>query len=213
MLPLYLTNDGEVAGFEFSIGDDAAAVKIDSVLPVGRADGFTAMHRNNKVVLFNLSGLPVVPGDGKIADLLVNFTREKIAGIDTVRFTAGAILADRAGDSIKDVQTIPGVLNFDLVNVIDERNGLLPANYALEQNYPNPFNNSTTIRFAVVEKGKAVIKLYNILGEETETVFNATVNPGWHSVQFQANQLATGLYIYKLNVNGFTAVRKLLLMK
>jgi len=212
-LPLYLSNDGEVAGFEFSIKDDAAAVEIVSVLPAGRADGFTAVHRNNKVVLFNLSGLPVEPGDGKIADIFTTINREKITGIDTVRFTAGTILADRAGDSIKDIQTIPGVLSYDLVSGIDEQNGLLPANYELEQNYPNPFNNSTTIRFAVVEKGKAVIKLYNMLGEETETIFNATVNPGWHSVQFQANRLASGLYFYKINVNGFTAVRKLLLMK
>ncbi len=211
-LPLYLTNDEDVAGFEFSIKDDVAAVKIDSVLPAGRAVDFIARHRNNKVILFSLSGRPVQQGEGKIAVLMMNINKEKIADIDTVRFTSQTILADRAGESI-EVQTVPGVISFDLISGINRNNNHLPTVYALEQNYPNPFNNSTTIRFAVVEKGNAVIKLYNILGEETETIFNGTVNPGWHSIQFQANQPASGLYIYKINVNGFTAVHKLLLMK
>ncbi|MBN2413206.1 T9SS type A sorting domain-containing protein [candidate division KSB1 bacterium] len=213
LLPLYMTNDGDVAGFEFSIKDDAAAVKIDSVIPDGRAYDFTALHRNNKIILFNLAGEPVQSGDGKIADLKVNVNLEKISGIDTVRFTSQTLLADRTGERIEKVKTVPGFLNYNLISGIDEQNGLLTANYALEQNYPNPFNNSTMIRFAVVDKGKAVIKMYNILGEEIETVFNGTVNPGWHTIHIRADHLASGLYIYKIDVNGFRAVRKLLLMK
>ncbi|MGD8782635.1 MAG: choice-of-anchor Q domain-containing protein [Ignavibacteria bacterium] len=79
--------------------------------------------------------------------------------------------------------------------------------YSLEQNYPNPFNPTTTIKYQVPEAGN------DTLGREVKTLVNETQSSGVYSIEFNASQLASGVYIYKLKCNDFVQTKKLLLMK
>jgi hypothetical protein len=85
--------------------------------------------------------------------------------------------------------------------------------YALHQNYPNPFNPETNISFDLVEAGEVTLTVYNSTGQTVATLVNGEMNSGRHSVTFDASNLPSGLYIYRLNATDFTAVKKMVLMK
>jgi flagellar hook assembly protein FlgD len=94
----------------------------------------------------------------------------------------------------------------------------MPSEFFLSQNYPNPFNPSTTIRFSIPKQGKASLKIYNILGQEVETVVDDVLPAGSHSIRWEGTsnsnrQVATGVYFYRLESGGFVATRKLLLLR
>jgi hypothetical protein len=89
----------------------------------------------------------------------------------------------------------------------------LITEYALHQNYPNPFNPTTRITVDLVDAGLVSLKVYNLMGEEVATIVNGTMTAGSHLVTFDASNLPSGMYLYKLNVNGYTSSKKMMLMK
>jgi trimeric autotransporter adhesin len=91
---------------------------------------------------------------------------------------------------------------------------LIPAVYALEQNYPNPFNPSTVIEFSLPEDVSNVkLSIYNALGEKVAELVNTALAAGKYSYQWNAKNVATGLYIYELRADKFVSVKKMLLLK
>ncbi len=91
--------------------------------------------------------------------------------------------------------------------------GELPQTYLLNQNYPNPFNPATNITFDVQKTGLAKLNVYNILGQKLATLVNESLGAGRYTVNFDASGLSSGVYIYKLEVNGFKESRKMVLTK
>jgi len=89
----------------------------------------------------------------------------------------------------------------------------VPSAYSLNQNYPNPFNPTTTIQYSLNESGKVDLAIYNMLGQKVATLVNEFQNSGSHIIKFDASQLASGVYLYRINANNFSAVKKLLLLK
>jgi len=85
--------------------------------------------------------------------------------------------------------------------------------YDLNFNYPNPFNPSTIINYAVKDAGLVSIKVYDILGAEVKTLVNEVKEAGEYEVEFTASNLPSGVYIYTMQVNGFSSSKKMLLMK
>jgi hypothetical protein len=85
--------------------------------------------------------------------------------------------------------------------------------YALHQNFPNPFNPTTQIAFDLVESGHVTLTVFNPMGQEVTKLVNGNLGAGTHSVSFNAAGLPSGIYFYRLNVNGFSADMKMLLMK
>ena len=81
------------------------------------------------------------------------------------------------------------------------------------QNYPNPFNPSTTIRFYIEERGKVNLTIYDILGRRVKTLVNEIREPGEYEVSFNASNLASGVYIYRLQSNEQVLTRKFILIK
>jgi hypothetical protein len=91
---------------------------------------------------------------------------------------------------------------------------LLPTVYALEQNYPNPFNPSTVIEFSLPEDVSNVkLSIYNSLGEKVAELVNTSLQAGKYQYQWNAQDVATGMYIYELRTNKFVSVKKMLLLK
>jgi len=88
-----------------------------------------------------------------------------------------------------------------------------PDKYTLLQAYPNPFNPVTNIEFNLKENGYVRLLVYNTLGQVVQTLIDDDLNAGKHKVTFNAKNLASGIYIYKLNVNGFTDTKKIVLVK
>ncbi|HPG40013.1 MAG TPA: CotH kinase family protein [bacterium] len=89
----------------------------------------------------------------------------------------------------------------------------LPVSYALYQNYPNPFNPVTTIRFDLPVSGFVELKIYNIAGQETETLFRGVKSAGAHSLEWNGAPFASGVYFYRLKAGDMTLTRKLLLLR
>ncbi|MEK7263690.1 MAG: SdrD B-like domain-containing protein, partial [Bacteroidota bacterium] len=102
-----------------------------------------------------------------------------------------------------------GIQNFASANTVADE-------FVLEQNYPNPFNPTTAIGFSLVAVGNVSLKIYNVLGQEVATLINNEImDEGEHEILFDAGALSSGVYFYRLSINGgeFTQTRKLLLMK
>jgi Secretion system C-terminal sorting domain len=88
-----------------------------------------------------------------------------------------------------------------------------PLEFALDQNYPNPFNPSTTIKYSTAQDGLVKLAVYNLLGEEVTTLVNTTQKAGRYEVSFNASNLASGVYVYRLETPNFISAKKLMLMK
>lgn len=89
----------------------------------------------------------------------------------------------------------------------------LPMRYELSQNYPNPFNPTTKIRFSVVETGNVTLKVFNSLGQEVKTLVNEVKAPGVYETNFDASELSSGLYIYKIQAGSFVSAKKMMFLK
>jgi uncharacterized protein (TIGR02145 family) len=89
----------------------------------------------------------------------------------------------------------------------------LPDNFSLEQNWPNPFNPVTIINYGVKQGGIVKICIYDMLGREVSVLVNEQKNAGYHSIEFNASSFTSGVYIYTLQVNGYSDSKKMILLR
>jgi hypothetical protein len=89
----------------------------------------------------------------------------------------------------------------------------VPLSYALAQNYPNPFNPITNFGFRISDFGFVSLKVFDVLGREVATLVNENKNPGRYAVSWDASEVGSGVYFYRLTVGSFTTTRKMVLMK
>jgi hypothetical protein len=85
--------------------------------------------------------------------------------------------------------------------------------FELCQNYPNPFNPSTVIKFNMQKTGNVNIKIYDMTGREIETVLNGQVTAGYHEIRWNANNLSSGVYFYRMQAGKFTETKKMVFQK
>jgi hypothetical protein len=109
--------------------------------------------------------------------------------------------------------TYPAFQKFERPTAVDEEGQTVVNGYALSQNYPNPFNPSTKISFELPSSGYTTLKVYDMLGTEVATLVQNELASGSHSVNFNASNLASGTYVYQLNVNGTRITNKMVLLK
>ncbi len=94
-----------------------------------------------------------------------------------------------------------------------ENGNEVPSDFSLDQNYPNPFNPTTTIQFNIPSDQHVKINIYNSIGELVTELVNKNYSAGNHSVEFNAVNLPSGVYIYRMEAQSFTATHKMVLMK
>ncbi len=111
-----------------------------------------------------------------------------------------------------DVMELPAVGGDDEA-LAKQTNELIPNSYALNQNYPNPFNPATTISFSLPNAADVSLRIYNVLGQEVETIVDGPMEAGQHQVTFDATNLSSGMYFYRLKSGSFTETRKMTLVK
>ena len=175
------------------------------------------------------------PSDGQIRLAWATASESENAGFEIVRDGAVVEFMDGAGTSPvrRDYQwTDAGLENgtlyhYELRSVgLDNERRILASveampvadaaqvhEFALHQNYPNPFNPQTRIAFDLAEAGFTTLKVYNLMGQEVATLINGSLISGRHVVDFDASDLPSGAYLYKLTSGSYTSTQKMLLMK
>ncbi|NQU04856.1 MAG: T9SS type A sorting domain-containing protein, partial [Calditrichaeota bacterium] len=108
-----------------------------------------------------------------------------------------------------------GLLIFDLTGTWDVKQSdkELPTEFELYHAYPNPFNSTTTIRYGLGKPAPTRLALYDLSGREVRTLFEGYRQAGFHSVNMNASDLSSGLYFVRLEGSGFTATRKVILIR
>jgi hypothetical protein len=157
-------------------------------------------------------------GEGARVILRWNLS-ENITGQITDVFGGIVVNAPMLGRDSLYVDNPIGInqLNIDLTynNVSTDVYSELPVinSYFLSQNFPNPFNPSTTINYVIPEPGKVTIKVYDILGNETAALVNSEMPAGMHSVVFNARNLSSGVYFYKIWSRNYSETKKMIINK
>ncbi|MBS1519098.1 MAG: T9SS type A sorting domain-containing protein, partial [Bacteroidetes bacterium] len=103
--------------------------------------------------------------------------------------------------------------NFKFFELQEEVSIGVPEKYDLSQNYPNPFNPVTTIGYALPSDGIVMLKVYDITGREVKTLVNEMKTAGYHKIQFNASDLPSGAYFYRINAGDFVSVKKFVVLK
>jgi hypothetical protein len=122
-------------------------------------------------------------------------------------------------DDIRDVSIfqnhgdLSGDAVLEIVTSVESNNSEIPSSFELEQNYPNPFNPSTTISYSAPELSFGTLKVYDVLGNEIATLVNEEIPVGSYDVGFNAINLPSGVYFYKIQAGDFVETKKMILMK
>jgi len=103
-------------------------------------------------------------------------------------------------------------LKFDTVTSVNNENPII-SNYLLYQNYPNPFNPRTVISYVIPERSFVQINVYDVLGNKVANLVNEEKSTGKFYVDFDGNNLASGIYVYQLQTSKVTISHKMILMK
>ena len=109
--------------------------------------------------------------------------------------------------------TILHTTNGGATFVEEEELNEIPTEFLLTQNYPNPFNPSTKIRYSVPQSSNVTIKVFDILGNEIETLVNEEKPVGTYEITWYAANLPSGIYFYKLQAGSFVETKKMILIK
>jgi len=219
------TQDGShlVTGWTWSYGQglgDVYLMKLqDSVVPV-ELTSFTANTNGNDVII-NWSTTTETNNHGFEVERSFDgenfFTVGFVQGNGTTTEQNDYAFKDNPGShSSKSIYyrlkqiDLDGSFSYSDVVEVDVS---APTGFALEQNYPNPFNPATTIAFSIPSSAFTSLKVYDILGNEVATLVNEEKPAGTYEVQFDASNLSSGVYLYRLSAGNFTEMKKMVLMK
>lgn len=101
----------------------------------------------------------------------------------------------------------------EIISGINSISTEVPSGYLLYQNYPNPFNPNTKIKFAIKKSGFVSLKVFDISGKEISSLYNGILKPGLYETDFNAVELNSGVYFYRLQTSEFTGVKKMMVIK
>ena len=213
---LYTNTTGSLAGIPGTrIG---AAVQV----PLTNVDHFTTLPIDMLAAGASVTAgtsyhivLSLVGATG--ADHVEVFTDDGTANADnrTSVFTGGAWQnsgASGSGLSGKNIRIRPVVVSSSVPLAVGSEFGGTPASFELLQNYPNPFNPSTEISFSIPQSGVVSLKVFEVLGREVTTLVNGEQESGTHIVQWDAKDMASGVYLYTLRSGSYTQTRKMMLI-
>ena len=145
------------------------------------------------------------------ADGGANWTTQYVPTISTIRQVH--FLTTDTGYAVTDNGMILKTYNAGNPIGIIQTNTQTPKDFSLGQNYPNPFNPSTKIQFSIPRSSFVNLKVFDNMGKEIATLVNEDINIGNFEVDFDARELASGLYYYRISAGDFTETKKMILLK
>ena len=157
------------------------------------------------MIQWQTDGIPVCTATG-------SQTSPKITGLNT----DGVIIIwtdTRNGFSNDDIYGQYVTSEGTLSSVEEYCSGIIPVQFILSQNYPNPFNPSTLIKYSVPIVTQVTIKVYDIIGNEIETLVDEEKAAGTYQLTYYAEQLPAGVYFYKVQAGNLVETKKMVLLK
>ena len=120
---------------------------------------------------------------------------------------------DHDGDGYLNIEEYINSKLSGVITAIDDEVATFVKSFDLKQNYPNPFNPKTTIEYNIAKNSHVLLEVYNIMGQHVSTLVNEELNSGTYSVIFNATNLPSGIYYYKIQVENFREIYKMVLIK
>jgi len=202
-IPIWAEISTEAAAVQYGLSYNADNLEFIGVEAGDMVAGQQADASNSagqvKGVFYHLGGSTFGPASGELA----NFTFRVKQG----EFNANDL-------NINDFVIVDRASGY----ISSEIKGQLPGTFMLNQNYPNPFNGNTIISFDLPQSGNAELSIYDLLGRKITTLLNENLDAGSHSVTWDGHsesgeELATGVFFYRLQAAGFDETKKMLLVK
>ncbi len=173
-------------------GYDTVDTDLYGWMTAGSIDTLFDSGGDGAVIFFSQNEVNLAPGDS--TELYVGIA----IGADEAGMIANMTLAEEKYATLTDVK-------LDNQKVVND--------FLLQQNYPNPFNPSTNISFALPQREFVTLNVYNMLGQKVASLINNTIEAGLHSVNFEAQNLTSGVYVYNLNAGQYSQSMKMILIK
>jgi len=187
-------------------------------LPVELASFAAATNRNN--VTLNWSTAKETNNSGFDIERKLTTANEwskvgNVTGNGTTNETHNYTYSERVGTGNYNyrLKQVDFNGNFEYFNLSSEVNVGVPDKFDMSQNYPNPFNPSTKINYDIPVDGKVTIALYDISGREVAKLVNEVKPAGYYTVQFNASNLSSGMYFYRISAGDFVSTKKMVLIK
>lgn len=217
-----ITFNSHWLGFTLTSGVNPNSGSYDNALPV-ELTSFSAATIGSKVKL-SWNTATEINNYGFAIERKVGSPQSSVGNYEKIGFVNGngnsnspksySFVDDKvsAGKYLYRLKQIDNDGQFEYSKTV-EINFNAPKKFELSQNYPNPFNPSTTISYNILEASNVKLTIYNLLGQEIKTLVNEFKEAGVHTINFNASELNSGLYIYKLQAGAFSQTRKMTLIK
>jgi len=153
---------------------------------------------------------PQTPSGGKVV-FTFTYTAPATEGVVTLYANGNSVNLNGANSN--DLWNFADNKTVSVSSATDIESEKYNLSYDLKQNYPNPFNPSTTIFYQIPQAGNVVLKVYSITGMEVASLINGYKSSGSYAVEFNASSLSSGVYFYKLTVNNFSEIKKMILLR
>ena len=177
--------------------------------PILARDGASGIDTNNVIIAMSNWFRDLTIGD-------LHLSSDTLSEVVDRGINIAGLFEDFDGDSRPQGLGIDiGADEYTSSTEIDRLNSerILPETVQLYQNYPNPFNPSTTIEFDLPKTSQVTLKIFNILGEEAATLVSDRLPAGSYSYEWNASNLASGVYLYRLQAGDYVQTRKMVLMR
>jgi hypothetical protein len=146
-------------------------------------------------------------------DLGVSWDSIYTATDDKFTFASFATVGDTIAGWVTGLGENIYACRYPVIDVIETANREIPRRFELSQNYPNPFNPTTTIKFQIPNSQFVTLEMYNLLGQKVAVLVNENLNAGLHTTEWNAADLASGVYLYRLQAGNYIETKKLILLR
>lgn len=231
-LDIFFVNADTLNGIDLPLTFTSSDITVDSIsFEDSRLQSasftFSAIDPDQKTIHIGAMGLDsasiIRPGSGLLASIYITVPAgapDHLVEFDTnyIPPTSHLAFVSKTDESYTP-QFRKGYVNVSIAtDIISGNQPLLPTEFSLAQNSPNPFNPTTDISFAIPRKGQVRLEIYNLLGQRVRTLLDDNLMPGVHTVTFDGRNedgqnIASGIYFYRLKAVGEIRTRKMVLLK
>ncbi len=209
----YLRKDGAKIYFYDSI-DNTEKLKYDFNLAVGDTLSVQIFGEDSVITTVSAKGTKSIFGQEKD---YMTFHRESVSSTADGEYTIvdGLGLTQYSGEGLFYGLTgaiIDGI-NYGTIVSVETQTKNIPTEFGITQNYPNPFNPTTKIKYKLGKRSSVQLVIYNLLGEKVETIVNRQQDRGSYQVEFDAQDLPSGIYFYSIKADNYRKTNKMILLR